>query len=271
METSYNKQQEPEYKQRSYNWKTAIGLQKVDGLVPTEYLVDLANRNIKGEIDLAQVRAKLQNYYTAKPAKTDEESKQKEADLVSQRIAEILSEGAFSLSSVELLAIHKHLFESIYEFAGKIRDFNISKKEWVLDGDSIEYGNYASLEEMLEHDIEKEKNFSYSALTDKTERVAHFAKFISDLWQIHPFAEGNTRTIAVFAIKYLRTFGYEVANEPFESNSWYFRNALVRANYNNAQKNIFADSKPLLKFFGNLLLGGNNDLKNRQLHINYKD
>jgi fido (protein-threonine AMPylation protein) len=267
METSYDKQQEPEYKQRSYNWKTAIGLQKVDGLVPTEYLVDLANQNIKGDINIAEVRAKLQNYYAAKPVKTDEEKRQKEADLVSQRIAEILAESAFYLSSVELLAIHKHLFEGIYEFAGKIRDFNISKREWVLDGASVEYANYASLAEILDHDIEKEKRFNYSGLEDARARAAHFAKFISDLWQIHPFAEGNTRTTAVFAIKYLRTFGYDITNETFENHSWYFRNALVRANYNNAQKNIFADDKPLLKFFGNLLFGENNDLKNRELHI----
>jgi fido (protein-threonine AMPylation protein) len=269
MDSFYQKQTEPsDYKRRSYNWKTAIGLQQVDGLIPTEYLIDLANQNIKGDISLEDVKNKLQNYYENRPLKTQKENEQKEADLVSQRIAELLAGNAFTLSQIELISIHKRLFEGIYEFAGKIRDYNISKKEYVLNGQSVEYGDAKSIKEMLGYDIEKEKNFDYSVLGQR-QKIEHFAKFISDLWQIHCFGEGNTRAIAVFAIKYLRnSFGYDIGNETFEKHSWYFRNALVLANYNNLKQNIAATMEPLMKFFGNLLLGENNDLKNRELQIN---
>ncbi|MDR2426032.1 MAG: Fic family protein [Endomicrobium sp.] len=266
MNTTYEKQSEPDYKKRSYNWKTAIGLQRVDGLEPTQYLIDLANKNIKGDISLKDVKDRLKSYYESRPIKNDAEKNKKEADLVSQRITEILSQNAFTLSEIELLAIHRRLFEGIYNFAGKIRDYNISKKEYILNGETVEYGNSEILRELLSHDIEKEKNFIYASLSE-IEKVKHFARFISDIWQIHCFGEGNTRTIAVFAIKYLRSFGYDITNETFEKYSLYFRNALVRANYKNVKLNINETIEPLMKFFGNLLLGENNELKNRQLVI----
>jgi fido (protein-threonine AMPylation protein) len=256
--------EEQDCKKRSYNWKTAIGLQKVDNLVPSRYLLDLANRNINGEISLSEVRDKIRDYYENKPPAEDAPERQKEADFVSQRISEILSERAFTLSPIELLSIHKHMFEDIYEFAGKVRTYNISKKEYILSGETVEYGDYTNLKEMIEHDIDKEKCFDYSALKD-ADRVSHFAKFIADLWQIHPFAEGNTRTTAVFAIKYLRTLGFDVDNDLFEKESWYFRNALVLANYTDFKKNIHKTDVWLMKFFGNLLLGEKNVLKNREM------
>jgi fido (protein-threonine AMPylation protein) len=259
--------EERDYKKRSYNWKTAIGLQKVDNLVPSRYLLELADLNIKGEISLSEVRAKIEDYYEHKPQKEEAPERQKEADFVSQRISEILSERAFSLSPVELLSIHKRLFEGIYDFAGKIRTYNISKKEYVLDGETVEYGDCAVLGEMLEHDIGKEKRFDYSSL-DGRARIAHFAGFIADLWQIHPFAEGNTRAAAVFAIKYLRKLGFDINNDLFEKESWYFRNALVRANHTDFKKNIHKTDVWLMKFFGNLLLGEENVLKNRELRVN---
>jgi len=258
--------EEQDYKRRSYNWKTAIGLQKVDNLVPSRYLVELANRNINGEISLSEVRDKIRDYYENKPAVEDAPERQKEADFVSQRISEILSERAFTLSPVELLSIHKRLFEGLYEFAGKVRTYNISKKEYILNGETVEYGDYANLNEMIEHDIDKEKRFNYSALEDR-ERVSHFATFIADLWQIHPFAEGNTRTTAVFAIKYLRTLGFDVDNDLFEKESWYFRNALVRANYADFKKNIHKSDVWLMKFLGNLLFGEKNELRNREMAV----
>jgi fido (protein-threonine AMPylation protein) len=266
MTATYNREQEPDSKTKSYNWKTAIGLQKVDGLCPTEYLIDLANQNIKGDISLEDVRSKIHDYYNARPTKTKEEQEQKEADIVSQRIAELLVERAFTLSKIELLAIHKHLFTELYDFAGKIRDFNISKNEYILGGRSVEYGNARIIDDMIEHDLSKEKSFNYAGL-DEQRRIEHIAKFISDLWQIHPFAEGNTRTTAVFTIKYLRTFGYEINNDVFEQHSWFFRNALVRANYKNVQLNITETVTPLINFFENLLTGKNHELKNRELKI----
>ncbi|MDR1811335.1 MAG: Fic family protein [Candidatus Fibromonas sp.] len=265
--SEYFAQSEPEdCKKRSYNWKTAIGLQAVDGLVPSKYLLDIANLNIKGELPLDEIQQKLQSYYESKPAKTTGEERQKEADLVSLRITKLLSSDAFDLSCIQLLSIHKNLFEGIYDFAGKCRTCNISKKEWVLGGLSVIYGDFEQLRETIEYDINQEKNFSYANLDEKG-IIEHFSKFIANFWQIHPFGEGNTRTVAVFAIKYLRTLGFEITNEPFESNSLYFRNALVRANYQNLSKKVYATTRYLEIFFENALLGAKNELKNRELNI----
>jgi len=266
-DSEYEKiQEEQDYKIRSYNWKTAIGLQKVDNLEVSPYLIELANLNIKGEISLEDVRNKIQSYYEHKPPTEKMPDRQKEADFVSQRISEILSQKAFSLSPIEFLSIHKRLFDGIYKFAGKIRAYNISKKEYVLNDETIEYGDFAILKEMIEHDIDKEKSFDYATLNER-QRIEHFAKFIADLWQIHPFAEGNTRTVAVFAIKYLRKLGFDVNNDLFEKESWYFRNSLVRANYTDFKRNIHSSNVWLMKFFGNLLLGEKNELKNREMRV----
>lgn len=99
------------------------------------------------------------------------------------------------------------------------------------------------------------------------ESIKHLCKFTSNIWQVHPFCEGNTRTTAVFLIKYLRTFGFDINEEVFAENSWYFRNSLVRANYKNFQKNVFEDTSFLESFFYNLLANTNKDLKNRYTHI----
>jgi fido (protein-threonine AMPylation protein) len=266
QDEAYIIQGEPDYKQRSYNWKSAIGLQQVDGLSVSRYLIDTANENIEGKISIAEARDRIQSYYDNKPAETKDERLIEEADIVSAHIAELLSERAFTLSRAELTSIHKHLFKGLYDFAGKIRDYNISKEEWVLDGESVLYASAYSITETLDYDIGQEKAFQYADL-NRHEIVSHIAKFISGLWQIHAFGEGNTRTIAVFTIKYLRTFGFEVTNDTFEKHSWYFRNALVRANFNNAEKGVYATSEYLMKFFGNLLLEETNELKNRELSI----
>jgi len=266
MNIAYRKQKEPEeYKKRSYNWKTAIGLQAVDGLVPSQYLLECANLNIEGKASLNEVKRKIQGYYEAKPKRNTEE-RQREADLVSLRIAKLLSNDAFSFSSATLLSIHKNLFKGIYSFAGKYRKYNISKKEWVLGGLSVVYGDYGQLKETLEYDIEQEKKVDYSKQSTK-KIVKHFSKFLANFWQIHPFGEGNTRSYAVFAIKYLRTMGFTITNEPFESNSWYFRNALVRANYQNLPKGINSTMIYLEKFFENALLGAEHKLINRELKV----
>jgi len=264
---AYTKQREPaEYKRRSYNWKTAIGLQAVDALVPSKYLLECANLNIKGELSLDAIQSKIQSYYEEKPPKTAKIERQREADLVSLRITKLLSNEAFNLSPAYFTSIHKKLFADIYDFAGKLRKHNISKKEWVLGGTSVIYGDCEQLKETIKYDIEQEKSFSYAKLSKK-KIIEHFSKFIANFWQIHPFGEGNTRTVAVFAIKYLRTLGFAITNEPFESNSWYFRNALVRANYKNLPKKIIATPVYVEKFFENALLGAKHKLSNRGLSV----
>ncbi|MDR0862978.1 MAG: Fic family protein [Oscillospiraceae bacterium] len=263
---NYIKQTESEPDERRRHWKTAVGLQKVDGLTPSKYLLETAQSNIDGEITITEAERLITEYYELNPPATDDEKRTEEADKVSLRIAEILSGRAFKLSPVELLSIHRRLFDGIYDFAGKIREYNISKKEWVLNGDTVTYDDYHTVRESLDYDIDKEKNFDYSKL-DPRAAALHIAKFVADLWQIHAFGEGNTRTIAVFTIKYLRAFGYDVTNDTFENNSWYFRNALVRANYNDHRRNITATPVYLNRFFENLLFDEHNELKNRELHI----
>ena len=262
----YIMQTEPDKRYKSYAWNTAIGLQAVDGLKPSEYLINTAIENIEGNITMEDAEKNINDYYNSKP-RVSADDRTEEADKVSVRIASILSEKSFSFSPSEYIGIHKKLFSGIYKYAGKIRDYNITKKELVLDGDTVLYGNAAELRETLEYDFSEEKKFSYKGLTID-EIIAHLAFFISRLWQIHIFGEGNTRTTAVFFIKYLRSLGYEAENTVFADNAWYFRNALVRANYTNLKKGIHETTVYLEAFIRNLLLNENNKLKNRYLHIN---
>lgn len=267
----YIRNSEPAKKEKTYAWTTAIGLQQVDGLTPSKYLFETAKRNIDGEISVAEATSIIDSYYESKTDRSENDNERtEEADKVSSRIAQILSEKSFNFSPSYLIALHGRLFAGIFKFAGKIRDYDISKKEWVLDGDSVMYGAAFELKAALDYDFEQERHFSYKNLTLE-ETVKHITFFVSRLWQIHAFGEGNTRTTAVFTIKYLRSLGFNADNELFAENSWYFRNALVRANYNNLQKGIHENPEFLEKFFRNLLLGEHNELKNRFLHIRAKD
>ena len=256
-----------EKKEKSYAWKTAIGLQDVDGLKPSHYLINTAIKNIEGEITIETAENWISQYYQQNPI-SDDEDRTEEADKVAVRIARLLSEPAFSFNAQQYLSIHKYLFNDIFPHAGKIRTFNITKKEWVLNGDTISYGSALELKETLEYDLAQERQFSYKGISID-EAIDHLAFFIARLWQIHVFEEGNTRTTAVFFIKYLKTLGFQVSNDNFAENSWYFRNALVRANYNNITEGIYETAKYLVLFIRNLLLNENHVLSNRQLHIHY--
>lgn len=262
----YLKESEPDKASKGYAWSTAIGLQAVDGLKPSKYLIDTAIQNIEGKITIKEAQNLIDSYYEERPTHLSDEERTEEADKVSSRIAEILSETAFSFSPNEYISIHRKLFRDIYEHAGKIRDYNITKKEWVLDGATVMYGSASELRATLEYDFSKEKDFSYRGLS-MDEVIHHLAVFVSRLWQIHIFGEGNTRTTAVFFIKYLRTLGFSATNDIFAENAWYFRNALVRANYTNLQKGIYETTEYLEVFLRNLLLNEKNELYNRSLHI----
>lgn len=265
----YLRQGEPNKSEKAKVWKTAIGLQQVDGLKPSAYLIATAKQNIEGDITIDEVKKLIDTYYNQHPTK-DADNRTEEADKVSARIAEILSEKTFSFSPIEYINIHRRLFYDIYSFAGKIRDYNITKQEWVLNGETVLYANAEGLKATLEYDFEKEKKFSYKGLSIQ-ETIEHIAQLTSYLWQIHVFGEGNTRTTAIFLIKYLSTLGFDVNNELFEQYSWYFRNALVRANYNNYTKNVYATNEYLLRFLENLIIGKNHILKNREMHIGFID
>ena len=262
----YLRESEPDKAHKGYAWSTAIGLQAVDGLKPSKYLIDTAIQNIEGKITMKEAQSLIDSYYEERPVHLSDDERTEEADKVSSRIAEILSETAFSFSPNEYISIHRKLFQGIYKHAGKIRDYNITKKEWVLDGATVMYGSASELRATLEYDFSQEKDFSYKGLS-MDEIIHHLAVFVSRLWQIHIFGEGNTRTTAVFFIKYLRTLGFSVTNDIFAENAWYFRNALVRANYTNLQKGIHETTEYLEIFLGNLLLNEQNELKNRNLHI----
>ena len=266
----YLLQGEPSQKERAENWKTAIGLQAVDGLQPSAYLIDVAKRNIEGEITLDETRKLIDSYYQSKTVRTPKDEDEEEADKVSANIAKILASKTFAFNTNGYVSLHRRIFEGVFKHAGEIRQYDISKKEWVLEGDSVNYLNWEDLRRALDWDIEQEKNFSYKGLTDD-EKIEHIAKFISGIWQIHAFREGNTRTTAIFTIQYLRSLGYEVNNEMFAKHSWYFRNALVRANYRNIQKGIDYSPIYLVRFFRNLLLKDGWVLKNRYLHIRPTD
>jgi len=261
---NYMIQGEPDQRERGYIWHTAIGLQLADGLKTSDYLIATANKNINGEITLDEARKLVDDYYQSQPTSVDDKTRVEEADKVSARIASILAEKTFSFSPAEYIAIHRRLFEGIYDFAGKIRDYNISKSEWILNGESVYYASAQSIQSTLDYDFLQEKKFSYQGLS-MTQIVKHLARFTSGLWQIHAFGEGNTRTIAVFVIKYLRTFGFDVTNDIFAENAWYFRNALVRANYNNLRRGIHETYEYLDRFFANLLSGEKNSLENHDL------
>lgn len=262
----YFKESEPNKANKGYAWSTAIGLQAVDGLQPSEYLINTAIQNIEGKITMKEAQSLIDRYYEERSTHMSDDERTEEADKVSSRIAALLSETAFSFSPNEYISIHRKLFQGIYKHAGNIRDYNITKKEWVLNGATVIYGSASELRATLEYDFTQERNFDYRGLS-MDEIIHHLAVFISRLWQIHIFGEGNTRTTAVFFIKYLRTLGFSATNDIFAKNAWYFRNALVRANYTDLQNGIHETTEYLETFLRNLLLNEKTELHNRALHV----
>lgn len=266
----YIRQGEPDKVDKSIAWKTAIGLQDVDGLKTSDYLIETAKDHIEGKISISDADRRIQSYYEERKDRNEPDEDTKEADIVSVRITKLLGEKTFQFSPAELQSIHRKLFSGVFDHAGKIRDYNITKKEWVLKGDTVLYASYDSIRDTLAYDFAQEKEFSYERLS-LSESVHHISKFTAGIWQIHPFGEGNTRSTAVFIIKYLKTFGFTLSNETFAQNSWYFRNALVRANYNDWKNGIHETTYFLDMFFENLLLDKHHALKNRFMHVDYKD
>ena len=267
----YERLGEPNQAEKSQAWQTAIGLQQVDGLATSKYLLETAKEHIEGRINIDEAQARIDSYYQTKEARQNQDSANtREADIVASRIAKLLGEATFNFSTFTYFNIHKKLFAGLYPHAGKIRPYNITKKEWVLNGDTVQYCDSDVILDTLNYDFDKERKFSFIGLSTE-QKISHISKFISNVWQIHPFCEGNTRTTAVFLIKYLKFFGFPVNNAPFAKNAWYFRNALVRANWSNMMLDIQSSTLPLEHFLRNVILGTNFELKNRRLHILYKD
>lgn len=267
---AYERLAEPHKRERASLWRSAIGLQDVDGLKVSDYLKEAAVKHIEGDITIDDVRQQLKSYYVNRTTHDNDDAEKEEADRVAANIAKLLSEQSFSFTALEFLNIHRHLFDGIFKHAGEIRPYDISKKEWVLQGDTVVYGRAADIMMALRYDIQQEKDFCYKGLTTD-EIINHIVDFVTLLWQNHPFREGNTRTTAVFVIKYLRSIGFRANNDLFAENSWYFRNALVRANYRNPSKGVEPNKSFLVKFFRNLMLGEQHELKNRYMLIGYND
>lgn len=265
----YIRQGEPLQRERGETWRVAIGLQQVDGLTPSEYLLDTAQKHIEGDISIGEAKRLIDAYYkSAAGRKEVENNRTEEADKVSARITEILTEKTFSFAPTQLTSIHRRLFEGIYKQAGKIRDYNITKSEWVLNGKTVYYASADTISETLNYDMGQERAFNYADM-NVDDAISHLTRFCANIWQIHPFCEGNTRTTAVFMIKYLRTLGFHVTNDVFAEKSWYFRNALVRANYSDLTQGITETTAYLENFFRCMLLGEKHDLRNRTMHVEW--
>lgn len=262
----YIRQGEPAQQEKACYWQTAIGLQAVDGLKVSEYLQDTARRHIEGDITIDEARELVNQYYITKTAHDAHDEDKEEADRVSSNIVKVLSSPTFDFSTGGYQSVHRRVFEGVMKHAGEFRTYDITKKEWVLEGDTVLYLNWEDLRRAIDYDLEQERAYTYKG-KKPDEMIIHLTRFVSDLWQIHAFAEGNTRTTAVFTIQYLRSLGFEVDNDLFAKHSWYFRNALVRANYRNVAKGIEYTPIYLERFFRNLLLGEQWDLRNRYLHI----
>ena len=262
----YIRQGEPGQQEKAGYWQTAIGLQAVDGLKVSNYLQDTARKHIEGEINIDEARELVNQYYITKTAHGANDEDKEEADRVSSNIVKVLSSPTFDFSTGGYQSVHRRVFEGVMKHAGELRTYNITKKEWVLEGDTVLYLNWEDLRRAIDYDLEQERAYSYKGKSHD-EMITHLTRFVSGLWQIHAFGEGNTRTTAVFTIQYLRSLGFEVNNDQFARHSWYFRNALVRANYHNVAKGIDYSPVYLERFFRNLLLGEQWDLRNRYLHI----
>ena len=266
----YIRQGEPQEQERGRAWQTAIGLQEVDGLKTSPYLLETARRHIEGVITIGEAKQLIDSYYKSQPGRKEIEGERtEEADKVSARITELLQEKTFNFSPAQLTSIHRRLFEGIYKFAGRIRDYNITKQEWVLRGETVYYASADTISETLDYDMGQERNYSYEGKSID-EAISHLTRFCANLWQIHAFGEGNTRSTAVFMIKYLKTLGFKVTNDLFATHSWYFRNALVRANYSNLQEGVTETTIFLERFFRNMLLGETTPLRNREMHLDWK-
>lgn len=263
----YLEQPDPSRREKAAAWKTAVGLQAVDGLHPSQYLLHEAKRHVEGEVSIDELRKNLYSYYEQRAVRGEIDRPTEEADKVSANISRYLSKRVVNFTVTGFLLTHRAVFNGVFPFAGEIRTCNLSKNEWVLNGDSVYYMDYEDIMAGLDYDLGRERKFRYAELSTD-EAIAHLADFTSGLWQIHAFREGNTRTVAVFLIQYLRSMGFDADNEVFADNAWYFRNALVRAVYRNVRTHVDPEPQYLIRFFRNLLLGEKNELQSRYLLVN---
>ena len=248
-------------------WQTAIGLQAADRLSTSDYLRQTAQKHIDGKIDIGQVNELINRYYLEMNTQEAGDSESENADKTAVNIARILvNQEKLDFSTEGLSLLHRNIFDGVYENAGMPRQVEETKREWVLGGDSISFLNPEVLPGSLEYSISKENSFQYESASTES-LISHLSSFISEIWHLSTFGEGNTRFTAVFTILYLNYLGVDFKFDTFKNDSWYFHNALVRANYRDLVKNIDYEPVYLERFFRNLLLGEQWDLRNRYLHV----
>lgn len=262
----YLNQGNPDIKEKAYVWAAALGLQATDGLRTSYEMRRTARQYIEGRLTIDEVRQHINEYYKSNPPATTDKEKEQEADKVACNIADVLFNKRLDFSTDGYLNLHRQIFDGVYDHAGQLRATDIVKSEWVLEKDTVFYLHWEELRLALDSNFQFERNLHYDEL-NKEELLEWIAFFTAGIWHIHPFNEGNTRTIAVFSILLLRPLGYDIHTDVFADHSWYFRNAMVRANYMNEQKHVHVNPDFLIRFYRNWMFGDQWDLRNRYLAI----
>lgn len=262
----YLNQGNPDIKEKAYVWAAALGLQATDGLRTSYEMRRTARQYIEGHLTIDEVRQHINEYYKSNPPATTDKEKEQEADKVACNIADVLFNKRLDFSTDGYLNLHRQIFDGVYDHAGQLRSNDIVKSEWVLEKDTVFYLHWEELRMALDSNFQFERNIHYDELRGK-ELLEWIAFFTAGIWHIHPFNEGNTRTIAVFSILLLRPLGYDIHTDVFADHSWYFRNAMVRANYMNELKHIHVNPDFLIRFYRNWMFGDQWDLRNRYLAI----
>ena len=262
----YLNQGNPDIKEKAYVWAAALGLQATDGLRTSYEMRRTARQYIEGRLTIDEVRQHINEYYKSNPPATTDKEKEQEADKVACNIADVLFNKQLDFSTDGYLNLHRQIFDGVYDHAGQLRATDIVKSEWVLEKDTVFYLHWEELRLALDSNFQFERNLHYDEL-NKEELLEWIAFFTAGIWHIHPFNEGNTRTIAVFSILLLRPLGYDIHTDVFADHSWYFRNAMVRANYMNELKHIHVNPDFLIRFYRNWMFGDQWDLRNRYLAI----
>lgn len=248
-------------KNRRHYWAVATGLQAVDGLTVSDYLQQNGIEYIAGKKSLSETGELIREYH-----RCNNDAGHAEADLVSQRIAELLEKGAFFLAPEMLVRIHEYLFQdldpAVYH-PGEFKSERMVKCEDILNGDSVLYADPLAYDMSLSGALASEAAKAYGAFD--SDEMKGFCHTIAFIWQVHPFYEGNTRTVAVFSELYLNQLGFDLSNEPFEKHARYYRDALVRAVYRNASAGIFPNDSFLIRFYENALGFESNELSRSDL------
>lgn len=262
----YLNQGNPDIKEKAYVWAAALGLQATDGLRTSYEMRQTARQHIEGQITIDEARQHINEYYKSNPPATTDKEKEQEADKVACNIADVLFNKRLDFSTDGYLNLHRQIFDGVYDHAGQLRASDIVKSEWVLEKDTVFYLHWEELRMALDSNFQFERNLHYDELRGE-ELLEWIAFFTAGIWHIHPFNEGNTRTIAVFSILLLRPLGFDIHTDVFADHSWYFRNAMVRANYMNELKHVHVNPDFLIRFYRNWMFGDQWDLRNRYLAI----